>query len=422
MMSKLAIHGGFPEIKKSFKRYNYIGDEEKKAVINVLDSGCLSGFLASGGPEFFGGPKIQEFEQNWKDYFGCKHAVAVNSGTSGLYAAVGAIGVEPGDEVIVSPFTMTATATSILVYNGIPVFADIDERTFNITANTIKEKFTPRTKAIIVPHIFGQAAKMDTIIEFARRRNLMVIEDCAQAPSGKFNNKFVGKFGDIGVFSLNCHKHIHCGEGGVCITDNDVFADRLRLIRNHAEVVVAEKGIDDIRNMIGFNYRMTEIEAAIANEQLKKLAYLVEKRIEICTHLREELKEIEGIIIPFIEEGSDHLYYIFPILLDYSKLLCSREAFVKALCAEGLKAHNGYVTPLYLLPLYQRKMAFGRGYPFCLAENKLYYATGTCPVAERMHKSDLVILQAHQFDWDMEDVKGIRNAIEKVVSFQKELA
>jgi dTDP-4-amino-4,6-dideoxygalactose transaminase len=206
----------------------------------------LSGFLGTWSPAFYGGTKVQELERNWEAYFGVKHAVTVNSATSGLYAAVGAARVGPGDEVIVSPYTMTASASAAIVYGAIPVFADIDEETFCITPKTIRERLSPYTKAIIVVDLLGHPAEMDEIIEIARERNLVVIEDAAQAPGGTYHDRYTGTLAHIGVFSLNYHKTIHTGEGGVVVTNDSDLAERVALIRNHGEVVVKDKGVDDI--------------------------------------------------------------------------------------------------------------------------------------------------------------------------------
>ena len=263
MHSELAIHGGLKTIKTTFPRYNPYGEEEVMAAKAIVESGVLSKFLGAWHEDFYGGDKVREFETAWKELFRVNHAVTVNSATSGLIAAVGAIGIEPGDEVIVSPWTMCATATAILFWNAIPVFADIESETFNLDPISILKNITPRTKAIIVSDIFGHAADLEAIMKIARDNNLLVIEDAAQSPSAIYRDKYVGTVADIGVFSLNYHKHIHTGEGGVCVTDNDEFAERMQLIRNHAEAVVGAKGVTDISNMIGMNFRLGEIEAAI---------------------------------------------------------------------------------------------------------------------------------------------------------------
>ncbi|MEK9753121.1 MAG: aminotransferase class V-fold PLP-dependent enzyme, partial [Rhodospirillaceae bacterium] len=211
-MSKLALLGGKPVREKLFPAYKVVGSEEARAVAKVVETGILSRYIGAQHPDFMGGDQVKAFEAAWAETFSAKYAIAVNSATSGLYAAIGAAGVGPGDEVIVSPYTMMASVTAAVVFNGVPIFADIDPRTYCISADTIRPKITPRTKAIVVVHIFGQPADMDPIMELAREHNIVVIEDAAQAPYATYNDRSVGTLGHMGVFSLNYHKHIHTGE------------------------------------------------------------------------------------------------------------------------------------------------------------------------------------------------------------------
>ncbi|MEK6556690.1 MAG: DegT/DnrJ/EryC1/StrS family aminotransferase, partial [Candidatus Margulisiibacteriota bacterium] len=254
-MGKLAINGGQKVRTTLFPPYRIFDEHEEGAIKRVFDSGVLSRFLGTWHQDFLGGPEVQALESEWAQHFGVAHVVAVNSATSGLYCAVGAAGIGPGDEVIVSPYTMSASATAALIYNAIPVFADIEPDFFCLDPKSVEEKITPRTKAIIVVDLFGQPYARDQINAIAKAHGLLVIEDCAQAPGAKMGDRFAGTLGDMGVFSLNYHKHIHSGEGGIIVTDNAEFADRLRLIRNHAESVVEGKGVANLVNMLGFNYR-----------------------------------------------------------------------------------------------------------------------------------------------------------------------
>lgn len=251
-MSKLAIKGGTPIRTQLFPEYNTIGNEEKEAVMKVLDSGNLSQFLGAWHKDFYGGPTVQQFEKAWSLAFGTKYSISVNSNTSGLFTAIGACGIGPGDEVIVSPYTMSASALAPIIYGAVPVFADVDYDNFGLDPASIEKCISPRTKAILVVHIFGNPARMDEIMAIAKKHGLYVIEDCAQAPMAKYKGQYVGTMGDIGVFSLNYHKHIHTGEGGVIITNNDSLAEKCYLIRNHGENIVEPKGVKDIFNTQGF--------------------------------------------------------------------------------------------------------------------------------------------------------------------------
>jgi perosamine synthetase len=419
MKAKLAILGGTPVRIKPFSSYNYIGKEEARAAAKVIKSGVLSKFLGCWTEDFFGGPKIKELEENWISYTGAKYAATVNSCTSGLYAACGAIGIGPGDEVIVSPYTMSASASCVLVYNAIPIFADIDEENFCLNPKSVEKVITDRTKAIVVVHVMGHPADMDGIMKLALKYKLKVIEDCAQAPGTEYKNKKVGAIGDIGVFSLNYHKHIHTGEGGVAVTNDAELDTRLRLIRNHAEAVVEDMGVHNLINMLGFNYRMTEIEAAIGIEQLKKLDWLIEKRIRLADYLTKKLSNIEGIVPPTVNEAAKNVYYIYPIKFKEDIVGISRDSFSKAVEAEGIPLYQGYTKPLYLQPIYQKQVVYGeKGCPFtCQYYGKnIVYGKGLCPVTERMHYKELLYTNLCYPPLTYLDMDDIVRAIKKVIA------
>ncbi|MEA2091818.1 MAG: aminotransferase class I/II-fold pyridoxal phosphate-dependent enzyme, partial [Campylobacterota bacterium] len=197
-MMKLAINGGKKLRSEPFPASNTIDEKEEEAVLRVLRSGKLSSYLGTWHDDFYGGSEVRSLEKEWAQYFGVKHAISVNSATSGLYAAVGAIGIKPGDEVIVSPYTMSASATAILLYGGIPVFADVESEYFCIDPKSVEEKITPKTKAIMAIDIFGQACDFKALKQIAQKYKLKIIEDAAQAPYAKLDGKFAGTFGDVG--------------------------------------------------------------------------------------------------------------------------------------------------------------------------------------------------------------------------------
>lgn len=415
-MEKLALLGGTPVIDKEFKKYNPLGAEELNAAKEVIDSGVLSQFLGCWHEDFYGGPKVQEFEMEAAKYFGVKHAVTVNSWTSGLVAAVGAIGIEPGDEVIVSPWTMSASATAILHWNAIPVFADIDIDTYNLSPDSILKNISPQTKAIMVVDIFGQSADMDVIMEIAKKHKLKVISDTAQAPGALYGDKYAGTCADVGGFSLNYHKHIHTGEGGILVTDDDDIAERLQLIRNHAEVVVKDKGVTNLTNMVGHNFRLGEIECAMGIEQLRKLKGLVQSRQLLAERLTEGLKSLDGLKTPTQFNNRTHVYYIYAMQLDLEVLQVSRQKIVEALAAEGVIVSSGYQN-IHLIPMYQQKIAFGsKGFPwsseFCKRE--ISYKKGICPNAEYLNDNSYIGFGMCVFDLCLKDVELIVSAFHKV--------
>ena len=428
-MAKLALKGGKPVRTKLFPAYNTIGEEEKKAVIKVLDSGNLSQYLGAWTHDFLGGPSVRKFEDDWSKMIGVNHSISVNSNTSGLFTAIGAIGIQPGDEVIVSPYTMSASAIAPLVYGGIPVFADIDPATFCMDPISIASKITDRTKAILVVHLFGHPADMDAIMSIAKKHNLYVIEDCAQAPLGKYKGRSVGSIGDIGVFSLNYHKHIHTGEGGVITTNNANLADRCQMIRNHAENVTAPRDIEDLTNLIGYNYRMTEMECAIGIEQIKKLPGLINQRLDNVSFLDEKLAEFPAFeILPPTQDNSVNTYYVYPVKFNKDIAGVERNIFVEALKAELPSAvlretapliGAGYVKPIYLQPIYQQKAAWA--FNPALYSGNVSYEKGICPVTEKMHFEVLFTHEYMRPGMQPDDMMDVVNAVEKIFDNINEL-
>ena len=421
MNNKLAIFGGEKSISEKFKRYNPIGKEEIDAAIKVLKTGKLSPFLGQWVIEsefgsFYGGEKVQEFERLVEKEFNVNHAITVNSNTSGLIIALGAAGISPGDEVIVSPWTMCASATAILCWNAIPVFADIEDHTFNLDPASIRKNITHLTKAIVVTDIFGHPALLDEILEIANEHNLIVIEDCAQSPKAMYKGKFAGTLAHIGVLSLNYHKHIHTGEGGVCLTDDPSLAERMQLIRNHAEAVVENKGVQDLTNMIGFNFRLGEIEASIGIEQFKKMDILTKDRIDKANKLIAGLAHLKGLRLPIVKDECSHVYYVFPILLDEEVLGCSRDSVHKALVGEGVPIGNSYAN-LHLLPIYQNKIAYGSsGFPWVseVYKGKVNYNKGICPVAEELNDKRYMGIGMCSYEYSNKEIESIIIAFNKV--------
>ena len=417
--NRLSLFGGPKTIKSEFKPYHSIGKEETEAVRQVMESGVLSQFLGVWHKDFYGGEKVREFEKAWMDFFGVKHAISVNSATSGLIAAIGAIGIEPGDEVIVSPWTMCASATAILHWNAIPVFADIEPETFNLDPKSVEDNITPYTKAIMAVDIFGHSADMDALSAIADKHDLKIISDSAQSPGALINANYAGTLADIGSYSLNYHKHIHTGEGGILVTNDDEIAERLRLIRNHAEAVVEEKGQVDLENMLGYNFRLGEIECAIGIEQLKKLDDFVSARQRIARRLTTGLYDLPGLRTPVIKANCTHAYYMYPLVLDIEKIGIKRHIIYQALLAEGVQGlSEGYVA-LHLLPMYQKKIAYGsKGFPWTseICHRDVEYHRGICPIAEDLQANSYLGYKMCLNDLNDDDVDLIVMAFRKVWS------
>jgi len=396
---KLAILEGRQETRKE-KQYNSIGLEEANAVARVMGEGVLSDFIGRAGDKFLGGKYVKRLENDFQDFFQIKHAVSFNSATTALQAAVAALGVGPGDEIITSPFTMSATATAILLNNAIPVFADIDPGTYCLDPESVRSKISPKTKAIITVNLLGGSADYSKIVGIAKEYSLRIIEDNAQSPACKYNGKYTGTIGDIGVFSLNVHKAIQCGEGGVLVTNDDGLAFRSQLVRNHGEVVMDDlKDEKEFEPVVGSNYRMSEIHAAIAIEQLKKLNSINDARRKNATYLTESLAEIKWLSACMVPDSIEHVYYVYPIKFLSEKIGISRETFVRAMKAEGFNLGVGLQKPLYLFPMYQRKRMFLRSqFPFVSEEypSDVSYAKGQCPVAERMYEKEMLITTIFQ--------------------------
>ena len=310
----------------------FIGDEEIKEVKSVL----RSGFIAQG-------PKVVEFEEKFANYIGTHHAVATSSGTTALHVALLCAGIGKDDEVITTPFSFAATSNTALYVGAKPVFVDIDPKTYNINSELIEEALTDKTKAIMPVHLYGQPANMSRINKIAEDHGLKVIEDAAQAHGAVYNNINVGLWGDMACFSFYPTKNITTGEGGIITTNNKEFDHDARALRAHGESERYEHVI------LGYNFRMTDIAAAIGIIQLKRLDEFNEKRIENAEYLTEHIKYIEGIEPPFVQENVKHVFHQYTIKVANGK----RDELRDYLNNRGIGTGVHYPKPIYRQKLYE---------------------------------------------------------------------
>jgi len=420
MEEKLALKGGEPVRKKVLPFVPTeadIDDEEMNAVLDVLRTKKLSQLVSE---------KVGEFEEAFARYYGVEHAIAVNSGTTALHVALAAAGIAPGRDVILPPYTFMATANAILHQNLVPVFADIDPRTYNIDPTEIEERITEKTKVVIPVHMLGQPADMDPIVETAKRHDLVIIEDCAQANGAEYKGKKVGTFGDMGCFSFYLNKHMTTGgEGGIIITDDEELAKRAKSIRNHGRPEVSpypNVPAHNVYTCIGYNYRMTAIQAAIGLVQLRKLGGFNAQRRKNADYLTKNIEEIKGIEPPYVRDDMKHVYWAYGARVVKEELGVSRDTFAKALLAEGIKAEGYCPIPVHLQEVIKDKVGYGGGScPFDCPwyGRRVEYQKGLCPNAEKLSSEDLLLPVYQTLTED--DLKDVVAALRKVASNVSEL-
>lgn len=309
-----------------------IGEEEIENVVEVLKSGMIAQ-----------GPKVAEFEEKFAKWVGAKYAVATNSGTAALHVALLSCGIGPGDEVITTPFTFIATGNAIVYTGATPVFADIDLETYNIDPDTIEDLITDKTKAILPVQLYGQSADMDKIREIAKKHDLLVIEDAAQAHGAMYNDEKVGNMGDMACFSFYPTKNMTTSEGGMITTNNKELAEKARVFRAHGSNIKYK------HDEIGYNFRSSDIAAAIGLAQLDKIDEFNEKRINNANYLNECLKDVEGVITPASPENRKHVYHQYTIRVTKG----NRDDWVDILTENGIGSGIHYPIPLYNQPIYK---------------------------------------------------------------------
>ena len=377
-LEKLAIHGGKPVRTQRMDNSPAVAPREKELVMEVLDSRDLCAI---------DGKKAAEFEEKFADFIGTKYAIATDTGTAALHIALASTGVGPGDEVIVPAYTFIASSTSILHNNAIPVFCDILPDTFCMDPDDMKKRITERTKAIMPVHLFGHPAEMDEVLEIAREHDLAVVEDCAQAHAAEYRGRKVGRFGDLGCFSFQQSKNMTAGEGGIIVTDDEKLADTCHKMRHHGEAFGPSVSRTYESFNIGYNFRMTELAAAVLLAQLEMLDKFTERRIKNGERLARELSTFEWMTVPAKRPYVKHVYHVFVLRIDEKKLGMSRGDLLAAYTAEGLYAGFGYARPLYLNPLFKTRVGFGgRDCPYGCRyyHGSASYEEGLCPTTEKV--------------------------------------
>jgi perosamine synthetase len=382
------------------------GKLELKYVTEALESDNLF---------YFGGKKTEKLLERIKSYFGVRYSSVMSSGTAAIHCAVAALEIPPGNEIITSAITDMGTVIGILYQNLIPVFADVDPHTYNITAESIKKVLTPKTKALIVVHLAANSAEMDQILTLAKEHNIYVIEDCAQAYGAKYKGKYVGTLGDMGCYSLNAYKHISAGDGGFVITNNEEYQSKLT---NYADKYYDRTNKSNRLKGLGLNYRITELQSAVALAQFEKLSDITTKRHIAGDKFNLGIKNLEGIFPHQINPNNYCTYWFTMIRFDPKIVGCSREDYVEALKKEGLNASAGYIEkPLYLEPVFVSKNFFpGNIWPAEVVSGKNYtYHEGMCPVAEEVLKTAIRMpIDEFMDDKEIEKmISGFKKAYEK---------
>lgn len=394
-MPKLAIKGGKPVRKKPFPAWPIFSKKEERALLNVLRSRKWG----------IGGKKNEEFALKFAKYHNANFGVTCSSGTTGLIIALKAIGINPGDEIIVPPYTFIATATAVLTVGAVPVFVDIDQKTYNINPELIEENITDKTKAIIPVHIGGGPAHMDKIMKIAKEHNLFVIEDAAQAHGAEWKGQKVGAIGHLGVFSFQSSKNITAGEGGIIITNNEELANKCWSYMNVGRI---KGGEWYEHHVLGWNYRMTEFQASLLIAQFSRIEKLIKKRETNAKYLAKRLREIDGIEhIGAYPEVTRHAYHLF--LMRYNKSYFNylpREKFIKAINAEGNPISPGYATG----PLYRLKAMIEYKLPWL----NIDYSKLFLPISEKACREGGMWLPQNVLLGKKEDMDDIIEAIQKI--------
>lgn len=395
MAKKLAIQGGKP-VRETYLPYGrqFIDDDDVKKVVQVLKSD----FLTTG-------PEIYKFEQKVSDYVGANYCVAFANGTAALHAACAAAGVKKNDEVITTPMTFVASANCAIYLDAMPVFADIDPNTYNVSPASIQSMITEKTKAIIPVDFTGQPAAYDDILSIAKARGIPVIEDAAHALGARYKGRDVGSLSDMTMFSFHPVKHVTTGEGGVITTNRKDYYEKLINFRNHG--MTRESSVFKETShgpwyyemqSLGFNYRMTDLQAALGHSQLDKLDLFIAKRKKYADMYTKAFLDVDEVITPKLKTGCDSSWHLYILRLKLERLSGSRKEVFEALQKENIGVNVHYI-PVYWHPYYRQ----------------LGYEKGLCPMAEEVYE-EIITLPLFPA-MTKTDVKDVIKAVKKVISY-----
>jgi perosamine synthetase len=360
-MKILAVNGGKKVISEGHVKWPSVIDRDKEYVLDVFDRREFWGVYAH---------HVRNLEKEWAEYSGTEYSLSCNSGTAALHMATGAAEIGPGDEVITPSLTFVATQLAVLYQNALPVFVDVDPRTFNIDPKKIEEKITERTKAIIPVYLHGLTADMDEINRIAKKYNLVVIADACQAPGALYKGRKGAALADMSTFSLNGLKNLQCGDGGLFNTDNPEYQQKANQVRIFGEIVREGEPRDYNSRGIGYMYRLTEFSAAYTRSRLIDLDDENDIRIQNAEYLTKHLSEFEGIITPYIPDHSKSVYHHYRIRFDPEKLGIKmhprefRARIQKAMVAEGAQAQRWQTRPVQKQTLFIQKNGYGKGCPW----------------------------------------------------------
>jgi UDP-4-amino-4,6-dideoxy-N-acetyl-beta-L-altrosamine transaminase len=390
----IALHGGRP-VRASFLPYGRqsIDEDDINAVVETLRSDWLTT-----------GPKVHEFEEAFAAWVGARDAVSFSSGTAALHGAAFAAGIEPGDEAITTPLTFAATANCVLYQGGTPVFADVRADTLTVDPDEVRKRITQRTKAILPVDYAGHPAELDEMLAIAEKHGITVIEDGCHALGAEYRGRRVGSIAQMTVFSFHPVKHLTTGEGGMVTTNDARFAETLRKFRNHGIGGSArdrqEKGQWQYdMELLGFNYRLTDISCALGLQQLSKLEQNLARRREIASQYTSAFLQMEGIVVPEVQEYARPAWHLYPIRIDCEKLQADRREIFRALRAENIGVNVHYI-PVHLHPYYRQR--FG-------------YRGGEFPVAEGAYENLISLPMYHGMS--DEDVADVIRAVELVTEY-----